>query len=77
VRGFGARRLGRPEINFQLVRQPGNNLSDERAFVHVKSQAYSTGARVARFPGLSASQPRDAIARFSAAAMNHAAPSSA
>ena len=36
VRGFGARRLGRPEINLQFLRQPGNDLSDERAFVHVK-----------------------------------------
>ena len=36
VRGFGARGLGRPEINLQFLRQPGNDLSDERAFVHAK-----------------------------------------
>ena len=37
VRGFGARGLGRPEINLQFVRQPGNDLFDERAFVHASA----------------------------------------
>jgi hypothetical protein len=34
VRGFSARCLGRTEINLQLVRQPGDDLPDERAFVY-------------------------------------------
>jgi hypothetical protein len=37
VRGLGARSLGSPEIDLQFVRQPGNDLLDERAFVYAKA----------------------------------------
>jgi hypothetical protein len=53
VRGFGARGLGRPEINLQLLRQPGYDLPDERAFVHAKGGgAYPTVPRLASFPDM-------------------------